>query len=104
VDDEFALHLAVQIVDHPNPFVVKLVGEIEMTNAHQVTSLAEHPWNGHGTVIVDLDQLEFLGSAGICALMRFAEEAAEFRCRNVSSVVDRVLRLVGFDAWLDLVP
>jgi anti-anti-sigma regulatory factor len=45
--------LSCEIVAYPEPFVVKLSGEIDVANYEQVAALAQHPANGHGTVIFD---------------------------------------------------
>jgi anti-anti-sigma regulatory factor len=49
---KFALYL--EILEHPDPFVVRLAGEVDIENADLVVALATHSWNGHGAVIFDL--------------------------------------------------
>jgi anti-anti-sigma factor len=93
--------LSCEIVEYPEPFVVKLSGEIDVANYEQVAALAQHPGNGHGTVIFDVADITFFGSSGIAAFVLVAASAQRFVCRDPSSFVTRVLEITGLDEWLE---
>jgi anti-anti-sigma factor len=82
--------------------VVRLIGDIDISNVDTVSALSSHPSNGHGVVVFDLAELTFIGSVGIRALMAVAAGCTKFGCRNASSVVDRVLHVTGLAAWLEV--
>lgn len=91
-----------EILAYPDPFVVKLVGEIDMSNVDRVKALVSHPSNGHGVVIFDLAGLTFIGSVGIRALIAVAQTSTKLWCRDANGPVERVLRVTGLGAWLDI--
>jgi anti-anti-sigma factor len=101
VQDEAISAFSLEILEHPDPFVVRLAGEIDIENADLVVALASHSWNGHGTVIFDVAELSFVGSTGIRAFLIVAGAADKFRCRNATSVVERMIRLTALDDWLE---
>jgi anti-anti-sigma factor len=101
VEDETNSAFSLEILEHPDPFVVRLAGEVDIENAGLVVALATHSWNGHGAIIFDLAGLTFLGSTGIRAFLIIAGTAAKFRCRNTTDIVDRVLHLAGLEGWLE---
>lgn len=92
--------LGVAIMAQPDPFVVRLTGEIDIANAEQVAALVAHPDNGHGTVVFDLAGVTFVGNTGVKAFLIVADSARQFRCRNVCTAVVRVLQIVGLEEWL----
>jgi anti-anti-sigma factor len=69
VEDETNYAFSLEILEHPDPFVVRLAGEVDIENAGLVVALATHSWNGHGAIIFDLAGLTFFGSTGIRAFM-----------------------------------
>ncbi|MFC7548114.1 STAS domain-containing protein [Plantactinospora sp. GCM10030261] len=85
---------------------VALSGELDMASAHQVESAITPILQGRPPTHLDLDlaAVPFLDSAGILALLRARERAAEVGCRlvihNPVRTVRRVLQIAGVDDLL----
>jgi anti-anti-sigma factor len=101
MDDAPLRALALGIMEHPDPFVVVLVGELDIANVDFVVALASHSSNGHGTVVFDLADLTFVDSSGVQAFIAIARAADKFRCLNACPQVEHEFRLAGLHDWLD---
>jgi anti-sigma B factor antagonist len=87
VDSDFAADiLGLQVVEHGvDARVVTVTGEVDTLTAPQLTRCLNEQLSTARVVVVDLDGVKFLGSAGLSALFEANELATEH---------DRVLRLV----------
>ncbi|WP_236789094.1 STAS domain-containing protein [Amycolatopsis sp. GM8] len=93
------VHVAVE--KHGEAAVLAVSGEIDMVTApefedHLLSAVREQP----ATLIVDLCGVDFLGSAGLSALVvayREAGERTKFRVVAQSSTTARPLQLTGLD-------
>lgn len=78
----------------------RLVGELDMATATDLTQALSPLAAEDGNLTLDLDELAFIDSSGIRALLVVAEELAS-RGRMIlvqpSEPVERTLRLVGID-------
>jgi anti-sigma B factor antagonist len=91
----------VSVEKHGQAVVLAVSGDIDMVTApefekHLLSALRERP----GTLVVDLGGVDFLGSAGLTALVAAHQEAGEWtRLRVVaeSSATARPLQLTGLD-------
>lgn len=91
----------VSVEKHGQAVVLAVSGDIDMVTApefekHLLSALRERP----GTLVVDLGGVDFLGSAGLTALVAAHQEAGErTRLRVVaeSSATARPLQLTGLD-------
>jgi len=91
-----------QTIDASGAPVVKLIGEIDISNAHQIGRTLEHVvGTGTDTLVIDLSALEFMDSAGIAMLLRVVTGVAFVTIRNPSTVVRRILECTGLD---DILP
>lgn len=83
--------------------IVKLIGEIDISNADSIGReldrvVAETP----SCVIIDLEDLEFMDSSGIAMLLRAVGGSASVEIRNPSRVVRRILECTGLTDVLRL--
>jgi anti-sigma B factor antagonist len=87
VDSDFPADIiGLQVAEHgPDARVVTVTGEIDTLTAPKLSSFLNEQLSAARVVVVDLDGVEFLGSAGLSALF----EANEFATRE-----QRTLRLV----------
>lgn len=87
VDSEFPTDIIdLQVVEHgPDACVITVKGEVDTLTAPKLASVLDEQLSLVRVVVVDLDGVEFLGSAGLSALF----EAHELATRE-----HRVLRLV----------
>ena len=75
--------------------VVRLIGEIDLSNADALgDTLAAITGEGHHLVI-DLSALEFMDSSGLAMLLRAAGRASSVEVRNPSAVVRRIIECTG---------
>jgi anti-sigma B factor antagonist len=82
--------------------VVSVGGEIDISNADELERTIMQAWEtGHQDVVVDLSQVEFMGSAGISALILAANpvrrDGGEVTLRKPSAVVRRLFGVMGVD-------
>lgn len=87
VDSEFPADImGLQVVEHGvDARVVTVTGEVDTLTAPKLTLFLNEQLSTARVVVVDLDGVEFLGSAGLSALFEVNELATE---------QDRALRLV----------
>jgi anti-anti-sigma factor len=91
-----------QVIDASGAPVVNLIGEIDISNAHQIgTNLKRLIGNSTTNLVIDLSALEFMDSAGIAMLLRAVTGVAAVTIRNPSTVVRRILECTGLD---DILP
>jgi anti-anti-sigma factor len=84
--------------------VVKLIGEIDLSNADALgETLAGFTGDG-GHLIIDLSALEFMDSSGIAMLLRAAVRASSVEVRNPSDVVRRIIECTGLSDVLPIAP
>jgi anti-sigma B factor antagonist len=88
---------------------VALAGEVDLANAHTLTSQLESlPSDGATRVTLDLTDLEFIDSTGIAALVaacrRLGDGEIDLRIvRSRASAVRRVMEITGLDDRLPFV-
>src|ERR1700690_42696 len=76
--------------------VIKLGGEIDISNAHRIGSTLEDLIGAEtGHLVVDLSALQFVDSAGIAMLLRAINGVDSVSIRNPSTVVRRILECTG---------
>ena len=84
--------------------VVKLIGEIDLSNAEALgDTLATMAGEGDHLVI-DLSALEFMDSSGIAMLLRAAVRASSVEVRNPSAIVRRIIECTGLGDVLRIEP
>jgi len=81
---------------------VIIEGDVDLAEAERLQQLiADLADEGTRTVVVDLQQVGFMGSAGLGALVsgqnRLSEQGAGLRVRSPSPSVRRVLELTALD-------
>jgi anti-anti-sigma factor len=76
--------------------VIKLLGEIDISNANAIgRELDQIVSDSHIPVVVDLAGLEFMDSSGIAMLLRAVGGATSVEIRNPSRVVRRIIECTG---------
>jgi anti-sigma B factor antagonist len=110
-DDHAASPAALRIstYDTSSAVVVAVAGEVDMETVGRLESAADDGLarSGPGTCVIDLTKVTFLGSSGLSALVRAAQQA-ERRLGPLRIVVDsnrpviRPLELSGLDQVLAL--
>jgi anti-sigma B factor antagonist len=87
VDSDFPADIiGLQVVEHgPDARVVTVTGEIDTLTAPKLSSFLHEQLSAARIVVVDLDGVEFLGSAGLSAL---------FEANELATHEQRILRLV----------
>ena len=87
--------------------VIRLSGRIDSNNAGQMeqearAKLAQAKLAGSGTapVVLDLEQLDYISSAGLRVILRLKKTGRELRITNVNSDVYEILEMTGFTEML----
>lgn len=86
--------------------VIRVRGEIDMSNADQLQrSIVEASRAADGEVVVDLSRLEFLGSAGLSAVVMaqrsLRSRGGDVRLRKPNTMARKLLSVVGLDQMLE---
>ncbi|TCJ96972.1 STAS domain-containing protein [Nocardia alba] len=80
--------------------ILTVRGEVDMASAPQLQAELEKAQRGGKTLVVDMTQVGFLGSAGLSALL-VVSKAAPYQLRVVASrEVSRPIELTGLDKLL----
>jgi anti-anti-sigma factor len=87
--------------DASGVFVVKLIGEIDISNAAKLGTALDAMITGvDEPIVVDLSGLEFMDSSGIAMLLRTVRGAGSVEVRNPSTVVRRIIECTGLSEIL----
>ena len=84
--------------------VVKLIGEIDLSNADTLGDTLAGITGDGGHLVIDLSALEFMDSSGIAMLLRAAGRALSIEVRNPSDVVRRIIECTGLADVLPIEP
>lgn len=104
-NDDGALGMVEKAHDPSGALVVKLTGEIDMSNAESLgRAIGELIDNGTERLVVDLTALEFMDSSGIAMLLRVTSDVDSVRLRNPSNVVRRIIESTGLGDVLRVEP
>ena len=104
-NDDGALCTVEKAQDSSGALVVKLTGEIDMSNAESLgRAIGELIDNGTERLVVDLTALEFMDSSGIAMLLRVTSDVDSVRLRNPSNVVRRIIESTGLGDVLRVEP
>ena len=77
----------------------RLVGEVDMSNAAQLTRVVQEGTNG-GDVVLECAELRFVDSTGIAALLEIGRglgEGARLVLRSPSSSLRKAVRVLGLE-------
>src|SRR5258707_12252981 len=86
------------------PFV-RLIGEIDISNAEALGAELEQIVGGNGDrFVIDLAALEFMDSSGIAMLIRAAGPGGSIAVRNPTYVVRRIIKNTGLTEVLRIEP
>ena len=76
--------------------IIKLTGEIDLSNADSVRAAIEPTVSSAPERIVfDLSGLDFLDSSGIALLLYVAAKSGSVQVRNPSEIVRRIIEVTG---------
>ncbi|TQM29480.1 STAS domain-containing protein [Nocardia bhagyanarayanae] len=96
--------LDVQVREFGDVAVVTVHGEVDMASAPQLQAALEEAQSGGKSLVVDMLDVGFLGSAGLSVLL-VASEAQPARLRVVASdAVRRPIELTALDELLSVFP
>jgi anti-sigma B factor antagonist len=89
--------------DASGVFVVKLIGEIDISNAAKLGTALDAMITGvDEPIVVDLSGLEFMDSSGIAMLLHAAARVDSLSVRKPSTVVRRLIEATGLEATLPI--
>jgi anti-anti-sigma factor len=77
VEDTVAIHVRLASVEQPS--VIEVAGEIDMATAPMVVVAVNELLDGGASVVVDLSEVTFLGSAGLAGLIEVTNHARDRR-------------------------
>lgn len=83
--------------------VIKLVGEIDLSNVDSVRATIEATVSSAPErIIFDLSGLDFLDSSGIALLLFAAAKSESVELRNASEIVRRIIEVTGLAGVLPM--
>jgi anti-sigma B factor antagonist len=92
-------------VDDGGTAIVKLSGEIDMSNVDSLRGVIEPVLeNAHERVDFDLRDLSFMDSSGIALLLRVAAKTGTVRLQGPSALVRRMVEATGLSDVLRIEP
>lgn len=88
-------------LDESGAFVVRLLGEIDISNADAIGIELERLLDGTPVaLVVDLSGLDFMDSTGIAMLLQATGRAGSVVVRNPSAIVRRMIETTGLSMAL----
>ncbi len=87
--------------------VVRLTGSLDMYSFPRLeTQLNTHLQQGHYAILLDCKDLDYIGSAGLGALIGFAklarEKGGDVKLLNVPERIYKIIELLGFTKVLQV--
>jgi anti-sigma B factor antagonist len=83
--------------------IIKLTGEIDLSNADSVRAAIESAVaNAPERIVFDLSDLDFLDSSGIALLLYVAAKTGSVQIRNPSDIVRRIIEVTGLSGLLHM--
>ncbi len=77
--------------------VITLAGRVDSSNAAQVEALVVDACKTpHDTIVLDVDELEYISSAGLRIVLRVRKESKDMKIINASSEVYDIFDMTGF--------
>lgn len=89
-----------QVLPTSEPGTVRLVGELDASNAEEFLESVQGQLNGGGDVVLDLSGLTFIDSMGLRSFLRIAsslEDAGRLVLNGPQRSVARTIELVGLE-------
>jgi anti-anti-sigma factor len=87
--------------EEPGILVVRVTGEVDMSNAAHVQEVVDHAIVPDiERLIFDLGSLEFIDSSGLAVLLAAAQKVSSVQLRNPSAIVRRVIEVTGLSETL----
>jgi anti-sigma B factor antagonist len=94
--DDGARGMVEKAADPSGALVVKLAGEIDMSNAESLGRAIEQLIDpGTERLVIDLSGLDFMDSSGIAMLLRVTSDIDTVHIRNPSNVIRRIIDSTG---------
>jgi anti-sigma B factor antagonist len=105
VGDDGALGSVEAALDESGLPVVRLRGEIDISNAEAIGARLELLVEGRSDrVVVDLSNLNFMDSSGIAMLLHVVDRFGSVAIRNPTNVVRRIIESTGLTDILPMEP
>lgn len=84
--------------------IVFLEGRVDSTNAEEVEKEIENirKSNEHDSLILDLEELEYISSAGLRLILRIIRQEKDFKIVNAGSEVYEIFEMTGFTEMMDI--
>ena len=87
--------------------VIEIAGQLDTQNSGEASErLSEIVKNGHKKVLLNLEELEFISSAGLRVILRTSraleEQGGHLKVCGASGLVTEVFVVAGFNILLDL--
>jgi anti-sigma B factor antagonist len=102
-EDDGASRASVECAGDTDPPVIRICGEVDMSNVVSVeTGIANAMVGRPERIVLDLSELRFIDSSGIAVLLRAAEKTQRVELRNPSSVVKRIIEATGLSDVLPI--
>lgn len=103
--DDSPAAATVEVVTEPDGPVIRLSGDLDISNIDTVRSQVDAVIGGRpDSTVFDLSGLEFMDSSGIALLLQVAAKVGRVVVRQPSGIVRRVLEATGVSAVLHLEP
>jgi anti-anti-sigma factor len=86
------------------PLVIKILGEMDVSNVHRLRALLEDVTTPEPTIIIDMSELKFMDSSGLTVLLEATHRGATVYLREPSDIVRRLVDITGLGEVLRIEP
>jgi anti-anti-sigma factor len=99
-------HEQVVVVDtsQPSELVVRLIGDLDVSNVHRLREALEAIGEPHPHIILELADLTFMDSSGLGVLLEQTRRGATVTLRNPAEIIRRLVAATGLTEVLRLEP
>ena len=84
--------------------IINLSGRVDSGNAQDVEEAIKETLNANPSdaITLDLDDLEYISSAGLRVILRLAKDAGSFKIINASAPVYEIFDMTGFTEMFEI--
>jgi anti-anti-sigma factor len=79
----------------PPPLVIKILGEMDVSNVHRLRALLEDVTTPDPTIVIDMSELRFMDSSGLTVLLEATRRGATVYLREPSAIIRRLVDVTG---------
>lgn len=98
--------MKIEVIQEQEKLVLNIKGRLDTITAPQLESILSEHKTGQTEIVLDLKELEYISSAGLCVLLNthkeMTKQGRKLIIRNVNDTVQEAFDITGFSGKLNI--